>query len=130
VGIFEPQQSGQIVCDCPVSIFYKPRVRLGGEVRTLVDPKAIKATRCTGWFLAPNLPEVHRNSNSRTCRTDTFILGVTWDINSFDQWGGPSSIVAQKILPELGDSGTSLKHQRSSSGLIEQYRKKSESQIW
>jgi glucose-6-phosphate isomerase len=54
----------------------------------------------------------------------TFVQGVIWDVNSFDQWGvelGKS--LALRIVPELtSEAEPSLGHDSSTNGLIRRYR--------
>jgi glucose-6-phosphate isomerase len=53
-----------------------------------------------------------------------FVQGVVWNINSFDQWGVElGKQLASKILPELCNETVIAKHDASTSGLIDHYRK-------
>ncbi|KAK8042371.1 glucose-6-phosphate isomerase [Apiospora phragmitis] len=53
----------------------------------------------------------------------TFTEGAIWDINSFDQWGVElGKVLAKKILTEL-DGGAEGKHDSSTGGLIEAFKK-------
>jgi glucose-6-phosphate isomerase len=54
-----------------------------------------------------------------------FTQGVTWDIDSFDQWGVElGKVLAQRIVPELETSGsTQLGHDSSTNTLIRRYLK-------
>ena len=50
--------------------------------------------------------------------------GVIWDINSFDQWGVElGKVLAKQIIPELSAPQVELKHDQSTNGLIQRYRK-------
>ncbi|WP_168077568.1 glucose-6-phosphate isomerase [Caulobacter sp. SSI4214] len=52
----------------------------------------------------------------------TFVEGVIWGINSFDQWGVElGKVMANRILPEL-ESGASGQHDPSTSALIQRLR--------
>ena len=53
-----------------------------------------------------------------------FVQGTIWQINSFDQWGVElGKVLAQRIVPELeGTAATPVKHDSSTSRLIERYR--------
>jgi glucose-6-phosphate isomerase len=54
----------------------------------------------------------------------TFVEGVVWGINSFDQWGVElGKAMASKILPEL-EGGAKGKHDPSTSALIDRLRAK------
>ena len=49
----------------------------------------------------------------------TFVQGVLWDINSFDQWGVErGKTLAARILPELEGKTSSHSHDGSTAGLI------------
>ncbi len=53
-----------------------------------------------------------------------FVQGVIWNIYSFDQWGVElGKILAQKILPELGDDSIVKSHDSSTNGLMNAYKK-------
>ncbi len=54
-----------------------------------------------------------------------FVQGVIWNVFSFDQWGVElGKVLAKKILPELNsDSKQELKHDSSTNGLIELFKK-------
>jgi glucose-6-phosphate isomerase len=52
-----------------------------------------------------------------------FVQGVIWNIYSFDQWGVElGKQLANRILPELGESGSVGHHDASTLGLIEAYK--------
>ena len=49
----------------------------------------------------------------------TFVQGVLWDVNSFDQWGVElGKVLAKKIEAELGGAPTPELHDSSTNGLI------------
>jgi len=53
----------------------------------------------------------------------TFVLGVLWDINSFDQWGVElGKTLALRILSELDGSETMPTHDSSTDALIKRAR--------
>jgi glucose-6-phosphate isomerase len=53
----------------------------------------------------------------------TFVLGVLWDINNFDQWGVElGKTLALRILPELDGSETTPTHDSSTDALIKRAR--------
>lgn len=55
----------------------------------------------------------------------TFVEGVIWRINSFDQWGVElGKVLAARIEPELAPNGKAGTHDSSTSGLIEIYRER------
>jgi glucose-6-phosphate isomerase len=53
-----------------------------------------------------------------------FVQGVIWNIYSFDQWGVElGKQLAKAILPELEDEKAVRKHDSSTNGLINEYKK-------
>jgi glucose-6-phosphate isomerase len=49
----------------------------------------------------------------------TFVQGVIWDVNSFDQWGVElGKVLAKKIEAELAGESTPAQHDSSTNGLI------------
>ena len=55
----------------------------------------------------------------------TFTEGAIWNINSFDQWGVElGKALAKGIQKELDEEGTTDKHDSSTSGLINAFKKK------
>jgi glucose-6-phosphate isomerase len=52
-----------------------------------------------------------------------FTQGAIWRVNPFDQWGVElGKVLAQRIVPELGGSETTLRHDSSTNALIRRYR--------
>jgi glucose-6-phosphate isomerase len=56
---------------------------------------------------------------------EVFTQGTLWQIDSFDQWGVElGKVLAQRIVPELEDSGEpELNHDSSTNALIRRYRR-------
>jgi glucose-6-phosphate isomerase len=53
-----------------------------------------------------------------------FVLGVIWNIYSFDQWGVElGKQLANKVLPELENEDTISSHDSSTNGLVNRYKK-------
>lgn len=49
----------------------------------------------------------------------TFVQGVLWNVNSFDQWGVErGKVLASRMLPELEGKTTAHEHDSSTAGLI------------
>lgn len=54
----------------------------------------------------------------------TFVQGVLWNINSFDQWGVErGKALASRILPELEGKPGDHSHDASTAGLIARARR-------
>jgi glucose-6-phosphate isomerase len=52
-----------------------------------------------------------------------FTQGVIWNIDSFDQWGVElGKVLANRIIPELGEAEPHLTHDSSTNALIRRYR--------
>jgi glucose-6-phosphate isomerase len=52
-----------------------------------------------------------------------FTQGAIWNVNPFDQWGVElGKVLAQRIVPELQNPETPLKHDSSTNNLITRYR--------
>ncbi len=52
-----------------------------------------------------------------------FTQGAIWNVNPFDQWGVElGKVLAQRIVPELQNADTPLKHDSSTNNLITRYR--------
>ena len=55
-----------------------------------------------------------------------FVQGVVWNVFSFDQWGVQlGKVLANRILPELKDKSSELKHDGSTNALIRRFRARS-----
>lgn len=53
-----------------------------------------------------------------------FVQGIVWNLNSYDQWGVElGKQLAKTILPELSPHNEPSKHDASTSGLIDYYRR-------
>ncbi|KZE27339.1 glucose-6-phosphate isomerase [Crenobacter luteus] len=58
-----------------------------------------------------------------------FVQGVIWGINSFDQWGVEyGKQLAARILPQLSEAEPCLRHDASTNGLIQFFRRHHERQ--
>ena len=52
-----------------------------------------------------------------------FTQGAIWNVNPFDQWGVElGKVLAQRIVPELQNADSPLKHDSSTNNLITRYR--------
>ncbi|WP_437558501.1 glucose-6-phosphate isomerase [Acidithiobacillus sulfuriphilus] len=56
-----------------------------------------------------------------------FTQGVIWGIDSFDQWGVElGKILAQRVVADIQDGGTSLRHDSSTNTLLQRYLQRRE----
>ncbi|MCJ1378338.1 glucose-6-phosphate isomerase [Xylographa soralifera] len=96
-----------------------------GAASELVPHKTFLGNRPTTSILAQKITPGTLGALIAYYEHMTFTEGAVWNINSFDQWGvelGKS--LAKKIQAELDESGESTKHDASTSGLINAFKKK------
>ena len=96
-----------------------------GATADLVPHKTFLGNRPTTSILAQKITPGTLGALIAYYEHMTFTEGAVWNINSFDQWGvelGKS--LAKKIQAELDESGPSTKHDASTSGLINAFKKK------
>ena len=101
-------------------------VKAEGAPEELVNHKTFLGNRPTTSILAQKITPGTLGALIAYYEHVTFTEGAVWNINSFDQWGvelGKS--LAKKILSELEQSEESSKHDASTSGLINAFKKKS-----
>jgi glucose-6-phosphate isomerase len=101
-------------------------VKAEGAPDELVSHKTFLGNRPTTSILADKITPATLGALIAYYEHVTFTEGAIWNINSFDQWGvelGKS--LAKKILAELDEEGDVSKHDASTSGLINAFKKKS-----
>ncbi|KAK5018725.1 Serine/threonine-protein kinase [Cryomyces antarcticus] len=101
-------------------------VKAEGAPDELVPHKTFLGNRPTTSILAQKITPGTLGALIAYYEHMTFTEGAIWNINSFDQWGvelGKS--LAKKIQAELDEPGESTKHDASTSGLINAFKKKS-----
>ncbi|KAF2731682.1 Phosphoglucose isomerase [Polyplosphaeria fusca] len=100
-------------------------VRTEGAPENLVSHKTFLGNRPTTSILADKITPATLGALIVYYEHLTFTEGAVWNINSFDQWGVElGKVLAKKILAELDESGDSDKHDASTSGLINAFKKK------
>jgi glucose-6-phosphate isomerase len=100
------------------------QVRGEGTPEWLVAHRTFPGNRPSTTILAERLTPGTLGSLVALYEHSVFTQGAIWQINSFDQWGvelGKS--LAQRIIPELGDSELELGHDSSTNALIRRYRR-------
>ena len=100
-------------------------VKTEGAPDELVPHKTFLGNRPTTSILAQKFTPATLGALIAYYEHCTFTEGAVWNINSFDQWGvelGKS--LAKKIQAELDQSGESTKHDSSTSGLINAFKRK------
>ncbi|KAF2113424.1 Phosphoglucose isomerase [Lophiotrema nucula] len=100
-------------------------VKAEGAAENLVPHKTFLGNRPTTSILAEKITPATLGALIVYYEHLTFTEGAIWNINSFDQWGVElGKVLAKKILAELDESGESTKHDASTSGLINAFKKK------
>ncbi|WP_346320820.1 glucose-6-phosphate isomerase [Chitinophaga sp. YIM B06452] len=98
-------------------------VKAEGTPEELVPYKVFSGNRPTNSFLLKKITPRSLGSLIAMYEHKIFVQGVIWDIYSFDQWGVElGKQLANRILPELSDSGTVSSHDSSTNGLINAYK--------
>ncbi|KAF2180588.1 Phosphoglucose isomerase [Zopfia rhizophila CBS 207.26] len=100
-------------------------VKAEGAPDNLVAHKTFLGNRPTTSILAQKITPATLGALIVYYEHLTFTEGAIWNINSFDQWGVElGKVLAKKILVELDEAGESTKHDASTSGLINAFKKK------
>jgi glucose-6-phosphate isomerase len=100
------------------------QVRGEGTPEWLVPHRTFPGNRPSTTILAEKLTPETLGSLVALYEHSVFTQGAVWQIDSFDQWGvelGKS--LAQRIIPELGESEPELGHDSSTNALIRRYRR-------
>ena len=101
-------------------------VKAEGAPSDLVAHKTFLGNRPTTSILADKITPAALGALIAYYEHVTFTEGAIWNINSFDQWGVElGKVLAKKILAELDEPGESNKHDASTSGLINAFKKRS-----
>jgi glucose-6-phosphate isomerase len=101
------------------------QVRAEGTPEWLVPHRCFDGNRPSNTILADNLTPHTLGALVALYEHLTFVQGVIWNVNSFDQWGVElGKALAQKIIPELeSQTAPRLSHDSSTNNLIRRYRK-------
>ena len=95
-------------------------------IAALLPHRIFPGNRPSTTLLYPCLDPATLGSLLALYEHKVFVMGVIWDINSFDQWGVElGKELASEIIGILaGDEGKLAQHDASTRGLIHQYRQK------
>jgi glucose-6-phosphate isomerase len=101
-------------------------VRAEGTPDWLVPHRTFPGNRPSSTILADQLTPRILGTLVALYEHSTFVQGVIWDIDSFDQWGVElGKVLAQRIVPELSAPVEApLAHDSSTSTLIRRYRQR------
>jgi glucose-6-phosphate isomerase len=92
------------------------------EIATLAPQRTFAGNRPSTLLLLERLTPRTFGALIALYEHKTFVEGVIWGINSFDQWGVElGKVMAGRILPEL-ESGAAGSHDPSTSALIERLK--------
>jgi glucose-6-phosphate isomerase len=93
------------------------------EIKALTPHKMFDGNKPTNSILFKKLSPRVLGSLIAMYEHKIFVLGVVWNIFSFDQWGVElGKQLAKKILPELRDDNPRDSHDSSTNGLINAYK--------
>lgn len=96
----------------------------GEELERLLPHKIFYGNRPTNSILFEKLNPNTLGSLIALYEHKIFVQGIIWNINSFDQWGVElGKQLAQTILPDLADAQPVDRHDCSTCGLINYYKK-------
>ncbi len=96
----------------------------GAELDALVPHKIFEGNRPTNSILFPKLTPRVLGSLIAMYEHKIFVQGIIWNINSYDQWGVElGKQLAKTILPELSAPGQVTRHDSSTNGLINYWKK-------
>ena len=105
--------------------FGRTPAELAGEgvSPALIPHRTFPGNRPSNVLLAPSLTPSVLGQLIALYEHRTFVQGVIWGVNSFDQWGVElGKALAMRIAPELADPGAPLGHDSSTNALIRRYR--------
>jgi len=93
--------------------------RAGHEGEALAEFRVLPGNRPSNTLLMDRLTPTTLGALLALYEHKTFVQGVLWDINSFDQWGVErGKTLAARILPELEGKTSTHTHDGSTAGLI------------
>ncbi len=93
-------------------------------IKTLLPNKIFPGNRPSSTLLFNSLNPATLGSLIALYEHKIFVQGIIWNINSYDQWGVElGKQLASGILGELDDSEPTDKHDSSTNGLINYYKK-------
>jgi glucose-6-phosphate isomerase len=101
------------------------QVKADGISDSLAPHRTFEGNRPTNSILMDRLTPGALGKLVALYEHKVFVQGTIWEINSFDQWGVElGKVLAQRIVPELeGTAAAQVKHDSSTSRLIERYRR-------
>jgi glucose-6-phosphate isomerase len=93
------------------------------EIERLAPHKTFPGNRPSNTILVDYLTPASLGALIALYEHKTFVQGVLWDVNSFDQWGVElGKVLAKKIEAELAGDASPEQHDSSTNGLIARAR--------
>jgi glucose-6-phosphate isomerase len=93
------------------------------RVAELVPHKCFSGNRPTNTILFDRLTPRTLGRLIALYEHKIFVQGVIWNVNSYDQWGVElGKQLANAILPELADAGSTTSHDSSTNALIAHFK--------
>lgn len=115
-GKNEAEVREMLTCECPSDV-----------VERLLPHRVFPGNRPSNTILMDELTPKNLGALIALYEHQTFVQGVLWGVNSFDQWGVElGKVLAKQIESELVDAPLSDMHDGSTNGLIEMVRRNSE----
>jgi len=95
----------------------------GNELEHLLPHKIFPGNRPTNSILFHQLTPRTLGRLVGLYEHKIFVMGIIWNINSFDQWGVElGKQLAKAIQPELSDKSVITSHDSSTNGLINYFK--------
>ena len=99
-------------------------LRAEGVPASLVPHRTFPGNRPSTTLLLDQLTPAALGRLVALYEHSVFTQGAIWGINPFDQWGVElGKVLAQRIVPELGDAAVAPAHDSSTNALIRRYRR-------
>ena len=99
-------------------------LRAEGVPASLVPHRTFPGNRPSNTLLLDQLTPAALGRLVALYEHSVFTQGAIWGINPFDQWGVElGKVLAQRIVPELGDAAVAPAHDSSTNALIRRYRR-------
>jgi glucose-6-phosphate isomerase len=94
------------------------------EIKSLLPHKVFPGNRPTSMIMMRTLDPRSLGALLAAYEHKTFVEGVLWDINSFDQWGVEYGKQLTKIVEkDIASTAASTEHDSSTNGLIKAYKR-------
>ena len=93
------------------------------EITKLAPYKVMEGNRPSTTILCDELTPYNLGALIAMYEHKTFVQGILWDINSFDQWGVElGKKLAAKLIDDLADKQETTAHDSATNGLIAQIK--------